>query len=103
MAQWRKFSGEAEFNPYLAGWAIAATVILATLMFIAHVRHKRYLERVLLICGVIPLRVFAEAGLLPIADVMSARIRSSTAPVPSLWNTRNQAQLLVDKTADDER
>jgi hypothetical protein len=38
MAQWRKFSGQSEFNSYLAGWAIAATVILATLMFIAHVR-----------------------------------------------------------------
>ena len=43
--------------------------------------------RVLLICGVIPLRALAEAGLLPIADAMSAR---STAPVPSLWNTRNK-------------
>jgi hypothetical protein len=33
------------------------------------------------------------------ADTKSS---SSTAPVPSLWNTRNQAQLLVDKTADDD-
>jgi hypothetical protein len=31
---------------------------------------------------------------------MSARIRSSTASVPRLWNTRNQAQLLVDERAD---
>ncbi len=37
MAQWRKFSGQ-EFNSYLAGWAIATTVMLTTLMFIAHLR-----------------------------------------------------------------
>ena len=30
MALWRKFSGQSEFNSYLAGWAIAATVMLVT-------------------------------------------------------------------------
>jgi hypothetical protein len=38
MAEWCKFSGQSEFNSYLAGWAIAASVMLVTLMFIVHVR-----------------------------------------------------------------
>jgi hypothetical protein len=38
MAQWRKFSGQSEFNSYLAGWAISATIMLVTLLFITHVR-----------------------------------------------------------------
>jgi len=34
MTHWRKSSGDPEsaFNSYLAGWAIAASVMLATLM-----------------------------------------------------------------------
>jgi hypothetical protein len=37
---WRKFSDdrESEFNAYLAGWAIALSVVIVTLFVIAHVR-----------------------------------------------------------------
>jgi hypothetical protein len=37
MAQWRKFSSQ-EFNSYLTGWAIVTTVMLTTLMIVAHLR-----------------------------------------------------------------
>jgi hypothetical protein len=40
MAQWRKFSGQSEFNSYLAGWAIAATVMLVTPLFIVQVQFS---------------------------------------------------------------
>jgi hypothetical protein len=38
---WRKFSGnpESEFNSYLAGWAIAMSVVLVTFFLIAHGVH----------------------------------------------------------------
>ena len=38
MTRWRKSSGDSEsvFNSYLAGWAIAASVMLVTLLLVTH-------------------------------------------------------------------
>jgi hypothetical protein len=36
MAHWRKSQPQSHFNAYLAGWAFALSVILATLVLLRH-------------------------------------------------------------------